>query len=86
MDETIPSNSRWAKISLTPDLTFKDLVALFDTPTEHLLDEWIIRGERSVWPAIPELRVRCGIEFELERAYESVRRRSPEQMGVDFGG
>lgn len=86
MDETIPSNSRWAKISLTPDLTFKDLVALFDTPTEHLLDEWIIRGERSVWPAIPELRVRCGIEFELERAYESVRRRSPEQMRVDFAG
>jgi TAG lipase / lysophosphatidylethanolamine acyltransferase len=86
MDETIPSNSRWAKISLTPDLTFKDLLALFDTPTENSLDEWIMRGERSVWPAVPELRVRCGIEFELERAYESVRRRSPQQMGVDFGG
>lgn len=86
MDETIPTNSRWAKISLTPDLTFRDLFALFDTPTEHLLDEWIMRGERSVWPAIPELRVRCGIEFELERAYESVRRRSPDQVGVDFGG
>lgn len=86
MDETIPSNNRWAKISLTPDLTFRDLLALFDIPTENLLDEWIIRGERSVWPAVPELRVRCGIEFELERAYESVRRRSPEQMGVDFGG
>jgi TAG lipase / lysophosphatidylethanolamine acyltransferase len=86
MDETIPSNSRWAKISLTPDLTFRDLLALFDTPTEHLLDEWIMRGERSVWPAIPELRVRCGIEFELERAYESVRRRSPEQLGVEFAG
>jgi TAG lipase / lysophosphatidylethanolamine acyltransferase len=86
MDETIPSNSRWAKISLTPDLTFRDLLALFDTPTEHSLDEWIIRGERSVWPAVPELRVRCGIEFELERAYENVRRRSPEQIGVEFGG
>jgi TAG lipase / lysophosphatidylethanolamine acyltransferase len=86
MDETIPSNSRWAKISLTPDLTFRDLLALFDTPTEHLLDEWIMRGERSVWPAIPELRVRCGIEFELERAYESVRRRSPDQLGVEFAG
>ncbi len=86
MDETIPSNSRGAKISLTPDLTFKDLLALFDTPTEHLLDEWIMRGERSVWPAVPELRVRCGIEFELERAYESVRRRSADQLGVDFGG
>lgn len=86
MDETIPSNSRWAKISLTPDLTLKDFPALFDTPTEHSLNQWIVRGERSVWPAIPELRVRCGIEFELERAYESVRRRNPEQTGVDFGG
>jgi TAG lipase / lysophosphatidylethanolamine acyltransferase len=86
MDETIPTNSRWAKISLTPDLRFRDLLALFDTPTETLLDQWILRGERSVWPAIPELRVRCGIEFELERAYESVRRRTPEQVGVEFGG
>ena len=86
MDETIPSNSRWAKISLSPDLRFKDLLVLFDAPTEHSLNEWIMRGERSVWPAVPELRVRCGIEFELESAYESVRRRSPEQMGVDFGG
>jgi TAG lipase / lysophosphatidylethanolamine acyltransferase len=86
MDETIPSNSRWAKISLTPDLTFRDLLALFDTPTEHLLDEWIIRGERSVWPAVAELSVRCGIEFVLERAYESVRRRSPGEAGGGFGG
>jgi TAG lipase / lysophosphatidylethanolamine acyltransferase len=86
MDETIPSNSRWAKISLTPDLTARDILALFDTPTEHLLDEWILRGERSVWAAVPELRVRCGIEFELERAYENVKRRSPDQTDIDFSG
>jgi TAG lipase/lysophosphatidylethanolamine acyltransferase len=79
MDETIPSASEWAKISLTPDLSFKDLFRLFDIPTQASLDQWILRGERSVWPAVCELTIRCGIEFELDAAYESVRRRSPER-------
>ena len=78
MDETIPSASEWAKISLTPALSFKDLFRLFDIPTQASLDQWILRGERSVWPAVCELTVRCGIEFELDAAYLSVRRRFPD--------
>jgi TAG lipase / lysophosphatidylethanolamine acyltransferase len=77
MDETIPSSSEWAKISLTPALSFKDIFRLFDLPTQASLDQWILRGERSVWPAVCELTMRCGIEFELDAAYESVRRRFP---------
>jgi TAG lipase/lysophosphatidylethanolamine acyltransferase len=79
MDETIPSSSEWAKISLTPALSFKDIFRLFDLPTQASLDQWILRGERSVWPAVCELTVRCGIEFELDAAYESVRRRFPDR-------
>jgi TAG lipase / lysophosphatidylethanolamine acyltransferase len=79
MDETIPSASEWAKISLTPALSFKDLFRLFDIPTQASLDQWILRGERSVWPAVCELTIRCGVEFELDAAYESVRRRFPER-------
>ena len=79
MDETIPSGSRWAKVSLTPDLSLQDLLRIFDTPTQTALDQWILRGERSVWPAVSELSVRCGIEFELDAAYESIRRRVPGQ-------
>lgn len=81
MDETIPSASEWAKFSLTPDLTFGDLFHLFDIPTQDSLDQWILRGERSVWPAVCELNVRCVVEFELDLAYESVRWRSPRQSG-----
>ena len=79
MDETVPSASEWAKISLTPSLSFKDLFRLFDIPTQASLDQWILRGEFSVWPAVCELTVRCGIEFELDAAYESVRRRFPDR-------
>lgn len=75
MDETIPSASEWSKVSVAPDLSFHDLFRLFDIPTQASLDQWILRGERSVWPAVCELTVRCGIEFELDAAYESVRRR-----------
>jgi TAG lipase/lysophosphatidylethanolamine acyltransferase len=80
MDETIPSASEWAKISLTPTLSFRDLFRLFDIPTQASLDQWILRGERSVWPAVCELTVRCGIEFELDASYESVRRRLPDPV------
>jgi TAG lipase/lysophosphatidylethanolamine acyltransferase len=79
IQETIPSASEWAKISLTPDLSLKDVFRLFDIPTQASLDQWILRGERSVWPAVCELTIRCGIEFELDAAYESVRRRFPER-------
>ena len=84
MDETIPSASEWAKISLTPELSFQDLLHLFDMPTQASLDQWILRGERSVWPAVCELKIRCGIEFELDLAYESVRRRGPQQSDTRF--
>lgn len=84
MDEAIPQgNGPWGKISLTPDLTLRDLLALFDTPTVELLDEWIMRGERCVWPAVKELRVRCSIEIELEKAYEIVKRRKGDSVTMD---
>ena len=79
MDETIPNSSRWAKITLTPELCVRDLFQLFDMPTPESVDQWILRGERSVWPAICELIIRCGIEFELDAAYENVKRRVPRE-------
>lgn len=84
MDETIPNTSRWAKITLVPDITLKDLPSLLETPSPHLLKKWILRGEQSAWPLVPELKVRCGIEFELDRAYEKIKRRTAEQILVDF--
>jgi len=79
MDETIPNASPWAKMTLVPDLSPGDLKRLFDTPTKEMVDEWVLKGERSVWPAVCELRVRSGIEVELEAAYEHVRRRAPNR-------
>ena len=76
MDETIPNSNRWAKLQITPDLSFADYLRLFDTPTRETLDDWILRGERSVWPLVCDLYVRCGIEVELEKAYEQVRHRA----------
>jgi TAG lipase/lysophosphatidylethanolamine acyltransferase len=52
----------------------RDFVRLMETPTKETLEYWILRGERSVWPAVSALRVRCAIEMELDRAYQDVRR------------
>ncbi|PQE25912.1 patatin-like phospholipase protein [Rutstroemia sp. NJR-2017a BBW] len=71
VDEHIPA----ASVTLVPVLSAGDFVRLLETPTQESLDYWILRGERSVWPAVGALKVRCAVETELDRGYQIVRRR-----------
>lgn len=61
-------------MTLVPEVTAGDFVRLLETPTRETLDYWISRGERSVWPAVAALRIRCAVENELDRSYQTVRR------------
>lgn len=70
VDETVPGTS----MTLVPEVTAGDFVRLLETPTRETLDYWILRGERSVWPAVAALKIRCAVETELDRAYQQVRR------------
>jgi TAG lipase/lysophosphatidylethanolamine acyltransferase len=70
VDEHLPGPS----VTLVPRLALRDFARLMETPTRDTLEYWILRGERSVWPAVAALRVRCAIEMELDRAYQDVRR------------
>ncbi|KAH6660322.1 acyl transferase/acyl hydrolase/lysophospholipase [Truncatella angustata] len=69
VDEEIPG----ATMTFVPKVTTSDFVRLLETPTRETLEYWILRGERSVWPAVCALRIRCAIEFEIERTYQRVR-------------
>lgn len=73
VDEQIPA----ASITLVPELHARDFIGLLETPTQRVVERWISRGERSVWPAVSALRVRCAVEVELDRWYQVVRRRKP---------
>ncbi|KAJ5151836.1 hypothetical protein N7492_010131 [Penicillium capsulatum] len=73
IDETIPGPN----ITLVPDLSFLDLVHLFQHPTHARVAEWALKGERGVWPAVSALKVRELVEIELDRGYQLVRRRRP---------
>jgi TAG lipase / lysophosphatidylethanolamine acyltransferase len=73
LDENVPG----ASLTLVPELTIGDFVKLLETPTRESIEYWMLRGERSVWPAIGALKVRCAIEVELDRGYQLVRRRKP---------
>ncbi|CAD6571187.1 MAG: hypothetical protein ASARMPREDX12_006499 [Alectoria sarmentosa] len=73
IDETVPGPS----LTLVPDLAPSDFLKLLETPTKESLDYWILHGERSVWPAVSSLKVRCAVEVELDRCYQLVRRRKP---------
>ena len=71
LDENVPGPS----LTLVPELTPSDFFRLLENPTKDALDYWIRRGERSVWPAVGALKVRCAVEVELDRGYQLVRRR-----------
>lgn len=73
LDENIPATS----LTLVPDVGFKDYARLLETPTKESVEYWVLKGERSVWPAVGALKVRCAIEVELDRGYQMVRRRKP---------
>ncbi|KAJ2970563.1 hypothetical protein NUW58_g9656 [Xylaria curta] len=46
-----------ASMVLVPTVTASDFVRLLETPTRETLDYWILRGERSVWPAVCALKI-----------------------------
>ncbi|KAK4240015.1 acyl transferase/acyl hydrolase/lysophospholipase [Achaetomium macrosporum] len=70
VDEHLPGPS----ITLVPQISLQDFGRLMETPTKETVEYWILRGERSVWPAVAALKARCAIEMELDRAYQDVRR------------
>lgn len=78
VDEQIPV----ASMTLVPEVTAADFIRLLETPTRETVNYWIVRGERSVWPAVAALRVRCSIENELDRSYQVVRKL---KAGADRG-
>jgi TAG lipase/lysophosphatidylethanolamine acyltransferase len=78
LDENVPG----ASLTLVPELSPSDFFKLLEHPTKEAIDYWILKGERSVWPAITALKIRCGIEIEIDRGYQMVRRRKPVDSGT----
>jgi TAG lipase/lysophosphatidylethanolamine acyltransferase len=81
LDENVPG----ASVTIVPELTASDFFKLLENPTKEAIDYWILKGERSVWPAVTALKIRCGIEIEIDRGYQLVRRRRPVTSGSSSG-
>lgn len=75
VDEVVPSIAPWSKFSIIPQVNCTDLVGMFDSPSAATLAKWTARGEKSTWPTLCELKVRCAIEVELESVSINFRRR-----------
>ncbi|KAK0387637.1 hypothetical protein NLU13_3882 [Sarocladium strictum] len=71
VDEQVPASS---SMTLVPEVGAGDFARLLETPTRETLEYWILRGERSVWPAVAALKIRCAVENELDRSYQVVRK------------
>jgi TAG lipase/lysophosphatidylethanolamine acyltransferase len=68
VDEHIPA----ASVTLVPELSASDFVRLLETPTQSSLNYWILRGEKSVWPAVGALKVRYVFPFGCSPKHEFV--------------
>ncbi|KAL3489764.1 acyl transferase/acyl hydrolase/lysophospholipase [Aspergillus germanicus] len=75
IEETVPGS----QLTLVPDLKLGDFLKLFQNPDQASLAHWILKGERGVWPAVSALKVRCAVEIELDKGYQVVRRRKPNE-------
>lgn len=82
-DEQIPGD-RWSTWRLVPQVAWADYLRLLRDPTREDVDYWILKGQRSVWPAVAALEVRCRIEMELERGYHLTRRAGPYGSGNPY--
>ncbi len=71
IDETVPA----ASVTLVPELSPGDVLRLLETPSKQGVEEWVRRGERSVWPAVAAIKIRNATEVELDRGYQQARRR-----------
>ena len=60
-------------ITLVPEVSWSDYLRLLRNPTDNEVKHWISVGEKSVWPHVPALRVRCEIEKTLDRHFQAVR-------------
>ncbi|KAI8936204.1 hypothetical protein NX059_006633 [Plenodomus lindquistii] len=72
-DEIIPGPN----ISLVPKLERTDFLKLIDHPSPAMIDYFIFKGERSVWPVVKALNTRCAIEMALDDASETIHPRRP---------
>ena len=71
IDEKIPFRS----LTMVPEIKLTDFLRLLRNPTKDEIGYWIALGEKSVWPCVSALEVRCAIEFDLEERYQHEKRR-----------
>ncbi|KAL7268662.1 triacylglycerol lipase [Rhizina undulata] len=81
VDEMIPG----ASLTVVPDLMGRDFEALLENPDREILKYWILKGERSIWPAVCIISARCQIEFALDRLYQRVRAEGRAEAGEGLG-
>lgn len=75
LDEFVPGLS----LTLVPKFQRTDFLKLLDHPTQETIDYFILKGERSVWPAVKAIKTRCVIEMELDDALERSKRPTTPQ-------
>ena len=76
MDEAVPSSAdTFAKLHITPQVKIRDMFSMFELPTMDSLQKWSRKGEESTWPFLCQLDVRYSVEFEMDKALDSVNRR-----------
>ena len=78
----LDENVHGPSITLVPEVEWSDFKHLLQNPTTEEVNYWILKGEKSVWPCVTALKVRCDIELALDSHYQDVRRVPPGYRGT----
>lgn len=84
IDEQVPSTSSWSKFVIAPELSLADYFRVFNFPSPKVIDNWAMKGERSVWPKICEIKIRCCVEFEVDSAYQREKVKPQTRMSRGY--
>ena len=66
-----------ASVTVVPDLEWKDWERVLGVPNKEMVDYWILKGERSIWPVVGLIGARCGVELGIDGLYQMVRSMKP---------
>ena len=64
---------RRGDMTIAPNIGLNEVHMLFQNPSKETIEHWISLGEKSVWPCVAAIKIRCSIEFALQRYADQMK-------------
>ena len=73
-------------LTIAPTIRFQEVRTLFRRPSKDTVDHWIEVGEKSVWPCMAAIKIRCNLEMALQRYSDQMEEQHPREWWLVKAG